>query len=250
MSDSEDFEDYTKQKQQYLRTNIIQVGYDPVNFTDFMQDQREDGEDIDNWSFTSLQEMVQKYVRETAMPTADIDSDEEGEEEVNYVDSSDEEVDPLADDPIPEPVEKIQMPEIPQEQEPEPVEVEVEENVVEEKEEVLVRERSNAETHMIEEPELVHDPSSDSIPGFKNIPEEKEVKKPSKESKKSKSKKSKSKKSEKSSSETTDAVQKILEEYQADKIKVNDFTGRAKTREIRMPTELTNARNLNVKVLE
>jgi hypothetical protein len=38
MSDSSDFEDYTKEKQQYLRTNIIDIGYDPGKFTDFMAD--------------------------------------------------------------------------------------------------------------------------------------------------------------------------------------------------------------------
>jgi hypothetical protein len=103
MSDSEEYEDYTKQKQQYLRTNIIDVGYDPGHFTDFMQDQREDGEDIDNWSFTSLQDMVKKYVSLNGkQPTANIDSDSEAEEEIEYKDSSEEEdIDPLSNEPSP-----------------------------------------------------------------------------------------------------------------------------------------------------
>jgi hypothetical protein len=48
----------------------------------------------------------------------------------------------------------------------------------------------------------------------------------------------------------TDAVNKILEDYQRKKSQVNDFSGRAKTREIRMPTELTNARNLSCRIAE
>jgi hypothetical protein len=39
MSDNEEERDnYTKEKQQYLRTNIITPGYDPAHFTDFMGD--------------------------------------------------------------------------------------------------------------------------------------------------------------------------------------------------------------------
>lgn len=78
MSDSEDREEQsTKQKQLYLRKNIIEAGYDPAHFADFMSEQRDEGEDIDNWSFSSLKEMVGKYIRNTGRPSANIDSDEE-----------------------------------------------------------------------------------------------------------------------------------------------------------------------------
>jgi hypothetical protein len=90
MSDNSESEDNTKQKQQYLRANIIEVGYDPSHFTDFMSEQREEGEDIDNWSFSSLQDMVKKYVSMNGAPSPNIDSDEESEEEVDYQDSSEE----------------------------------------------------------------------------------------------------------------------------------------------------------------
>lgn len=47
-----------------------------------------------------------------------------------------------------------------------------------------------------------------------------------------------------------DWAAKMMEEYHTKKAQINDFTGKSKTREIRMPTELTNARGLQCKISE
>jgi hypothetical protein len=64
----------------------------------------------------------------------------------------------------------------------------------------------------------------------------------------------KSKKSGKMTQKTLDslheAINGLLEDYQKKKSQVNDFEGKARTREIRMPTELTNARNLTCRITE
>lgn len=52
-----------KKKQQYLVSEIIEKGHDAQKFTQFMESEREDGGDIANWSFSSLQEAVEKFVR-------------------------------------------------------------------------------------------------------------------------------------------------------------------------------------------
>lgn len=33
----------TKEKQQYLRTQIIDEGYDPIDFTDYLEELKEEG---------------------------------------------------------------------------------------------------------------------------------------------------------------------------------------------------------------
>jgi hypothetical protein len=108
MSDSEErTAESTKKKQVYLRKNIMEAGYDPSHFADFMSEQREEGEDIDNWSLDSLKEMVDKYIRKTGKPSANIDSDEEEEElpkklqTPKHQESSDEDSD-ADDDPLTE----------------------------------------------------------------------------------------------------------------------------------------------------
>lgn len=56
-----------KAKQQYLSTHIIEQGLDPGKFVSFLQAQRPQGrlfwlgDDIDNWSLDSLQEVVGQY---------------------------------------------------------------------------------------------------------------------------------------------------------------------------------------------
>jgi flagellar biosynthesis/type III secretory pathway protein FliH len=50
-----------RQKQQFLVEEIINKGYDANNFAVFIQEQREDGDDLSNWSFSSLKEAVEKF---------------------------------------------------------------------------------------------------------------------------------------------------------------------------------------------
>jgi hypothetical protein len=61
-------EDETRQKQLFLRKNIIERGYDPLPFTDYLSQQRENGHDIENWSLKDLEEVVNKYIEITPKP--------------------------------------------------------------------------------------------------------------------------------------------------------------------------------------
>lgn len=249
MSDNSDYEDYTKEKQNYLRSKIIDVGYDPVHFTDFMSKQKEDGEDIDNWSISSLKDMVVKYINATGAPTANIDSESETEESIEYKDSSDEDFDPLSEEPTPIKQAKIEV-ESEGVIESECIEEELDVHNEEKQEESEIHnvekvDESDSPIHMTEEPDIEGD-----IGGFKNIPEEKPASKPKQGPEKPQASQQDSTKSKKTKNFLTDAVKKLLEEYQENKSQVNNFTGRAKTQEIRMPTELTNARNLTCKISE
>lgn len=50
-------------KQQFLRSEIIDQGYDPNAFSDFMGTLRgDDGLNLDNWSFNDLQEAVKQFI--------------------------------------------------------------------------------------------------------------------------------------------------------------------------------------------
>ena len=60
-------EDATRRKQVFLRESILEKGYDSVDFIDYISRERENGDDIDNWSISSLEEIVNKYKR-TAPP--------------------------------------------------------------------------------------------------------------------------------------------------------------------------------------
>jgi hypothetical protein len=187
--------------------------------------------------------MVKKFVNVHKKPSANIDSDSEAEEEIEYQDSSDEDVDPLSANPSPQKKEVVEV-----EPEPEIKATEISENETKDTvPDFEPRERAMAETHMIEEPEIVEE---DNVGGFKNIPEEKAAMKPKQGPKKPKNKKPKEVVNQKTLDSLTEAVNTLLEQYQMKKSQVNDFEGKAKTREIRMPTELTNARNLSCKVTE
>ena len=51
-----------QEKQQYLRTEIIEKGYNPSDFMAYLSDQREDGDDVENWGYTSLTDAVSAFV--------------------------------------------------------------------------------------------------------------------------------------------------------------------------------------------
>lgn len=50
-------EDTTEAKQNYLREEIIDKKYDPEAFIGYMGEQRENGADINIWSYADLQEV-------------------------------------------------------------------------------------------------------------------------------------------------------------------------------------------------
>lgn len=68
--------DNTKQKQQYLRSEIIEGGYDPGQFVEFLASQRENGEDIEVWSVSSLEDMVTKFKKDNPLHNDEGDTEE------------------------------------------------------------------------------------------------------------------------------------------------------------------------------
>lgn len=67
----------TKEKQIFLRKEIIDVGYDPTHFTEFLCDLRSDGDDVDNWSVDSLEGAVRKYQKNNPLKSPEASDSEE-----------------------------------------------------------------------------------------------------------------------------------------------------------------------------
>lgn len=59
-------EDITKRKQMYLRAEIIEGGFDPGEFVEFLAGQRDNGEDVEVWSMQSLEDMVEQFKQRIA----------------------------------------------------------------------------------------------------------------------------------------------------------------------------------------
>ena len=52
-----------EEKQNYLRQNILDKGYDANDFVSFLQSKKGEGaSDISNWSMTDLQNVVKEYI--------------------------------------------------------------------------------------------------------------------------------------------------------------------------------------------
>ena len=49
------------EKQNYLKENILQAGYDAALFGLFMAEQRDDGTDINNWTYDELVTLVKEF---------------------------------------------------------------------------------------------------------------------------------------------------------------------------------------------
>ena len=69
--------DETLAKQTFLRTEILEKGYDPSDFTDFLSQKRSDGDDLDNWSKKSLEFAVQDF--QNSHKPEDSDSEDKDE---------------------------------------------------------------------------------------------------------------------------------------------------------------------------
>ena len=50
-----------KKKQLYLKDNIMTVGYDPDDFATFLEDEKEGGTDIENWTYEELESLVHVF---------------------------------------------------------------------------------------------------------------------------------------------------------------------------------------------
>jgi len=57
-----------KNKQNYLRENIIEKGFDGEEFCEFLEKFKVSGADIDNWTFNDLETMVDIFKREKDDP--------------------------------------------------------------------------------------------------------------------------------------------------------------------------------------
>ncbi len=55
---------FKKIKQNFLRINVIEKLYDSQDFSAYMQKKKLNGTDIDNWTFTELEEVVRLYKSE------------------------------------------------------------------------------------------------------------------------------------------------------------------------------------------
>ncbi len=61
-------EDTTKEKQNYLRLEILGKGYDPAKFVEYLSSLRPEGEDIDNWSLQDLKDAVTRFIEINPKP--------------------------------------------------------------------------------------------------------------------------------------------------------------------------------------
>lgn len=50
-----------KKKQLYLKDNIMSVGYDPDDFATFLENEKEDGTNIENWTYEELETLVHVF---------------------------------------------------------------------------------------------------------------------------------------------------------------------------------------------
>ena len=50
-----------KKKQLYLKDNIMTMGYDPDDFANFLENEKEGGIDIENWTLEELETVVQIF---------------------------------------------------------------------------------------------------------------------------------------------------------------------------------------------
>jgi len=51
------------EKQEYLRVNVLEKGYESDVFISFLEDQRIDGANIDSWTLDELKSAVQEFVQ-------------------------------------------------------------------------------------------------------------------------------------------------------------------------------------------
>ena len=60
---SEELDPMIEEKQNYLRQNILDRGYDGNTFVNFLMERRgEEGADVSNWSFPDLQAVVNEFI--------------------------------------------------------------------------------------------------------------------------------------------------------------------------------------------
>lgn len=72
-----DMDSVKRQKQQYLREEIIDKGYSAQVFVEYLATVREDGDDIDMWEYDDLKAMVKQFQINQSISTKPVESREE-----------------------------------------------------------------------------------------------------------------------------------------------------------------------------
>lgn len=73
-----------KKKQLYLKENIMTMGYDPDDFATFLENEKEGGIDIENWTYEELETLVHLFRK-----SRDIFNEQENSEAPEYSDPDD-----------------------------------------------------------------------------------------------------------------------------------------------------------------
>ena len=72
-----------KEKQNYLRKNILEKGLDPEEFVEFLQEKKgEEGADISNWTMEDLKIIVKEFYELNKIPKEEL---EEKEEKIDFI---------------------------------------------------------------------------------------------------------------------------------------------------------------------
>jgi hypothetical protein len=62
MESNENYEtDDLEQKKQYLTEEIINKGYNPNDFINLCQSKKENGDNLENWTFEELRQCVEEF---------------------------------------------------------------------------------------------------------------------------------------------------------------------------------------------
>ena len=82
-----------EQKQNYLRTEIIEQGYDPDKFSAFITGEKGDiGLDLNNWNFEDLKEIVNKFKTQNSNKTENINNTMNKNSENNLNENNNEDI--------------------------------------------------------------------------------------------------------------------------------------------------------------
>lgn len=109
-------EESLEAKQQFLREQILDKGYNPNDFFDFLMSKRgEDGTDLEKWSFIDLEYVVQEFMstHQTQPPYSQQEQDYQMQQQQYQVDENGNYIQP-----------QEQIPSEPQQPEPEDIFVE------------------------------------------------------------------------------------------------------------------------------
>ena len=103
-------EDEKFQKQNLLKSEIIDNGYDQSEFIEFCMQKKKEGDDLNNWTYEELKNIIKEFITKTnhdyfqEKKVKEIPKESDGEKEKNDVENDKEE---LSDEMINKNEEKI-----------------------------------------------------------------------------------------------------------------------------------------------